>query len=58
MNRAEDHLKKAEFCRAKAKAEANPPAAEMWMQMAKAYEDLAANFFIYRKLPGAIEPAE
>ena len=58
MNRAEDHLKKAEYCRAKANAEAHPPSAEMWLKMARAYEELARNFFIYRKLPGAIEPAE
>jgi hypothetical protein len=57
MNKAEDHLKRAELCRKKAMAEANPESAEMWRQMAISYEDLARNVWIYGRLPG-VEPAE
>lgn len=57
MNKAENYLRKAEHCRKKAMAEANPASAEMWRQMAINYEDLARGFFIYNRLPG-IEAAE
>jgi hypothetical protein len=57
MNKAEDHLKRAEFCRKKAMAETNPESAEMWRRMAISYEDLARGVWIYDRLPGT-EAAE
>jgi hypothetical protein len=57
MNKVEDHLRKAEHCRKKAMAEANPESAEMWRQMAITYEDLARGVWIYGRLPG-VEAAE
>jgi hypothetical protein len=57
MNKAENYLRKADFCRRKAMAQINPESAEMWRQMATSYEDLARGFFIYNRLRG-VEPAE
>lgn len=57
MNKGENYLRKAEFCRRKAMSQSNPDSAERWRAMATSYEDLARGFFIYNKLRG-VEPAE
>ena len=57
MNKAEDYLRKADFCRRKAMSQTNPESAERWRQMATSYEDLARGFFIYNRLQG-VEAAE
>ena len=53
MDRGEFYLKRAQYCRDKANADADSDSAARWLKIATNYEDMARNFVIFKKLLGS-----